>query len=81
LDILLIPDPDEIGDQMDQWEEVIEQDKMPKFKFPLEVKDLDLDGIKIEMEEPDLPKPIEKKKPVVFKTIENKNKKSKKGLF
>jgi hypothetical protein len=33
------------------------------------------------MKEPDVKKPQDKKKTVVIKTIENKNKKSKKSLF
>ena len=81
-DILSMGDPDEIENKITEWEDAIDKDSKPKFKFPLEIKDSDLDVMNVEREEPSIDKPKEKKKPLVFKTIENnKNNKNKKGLF
>jgi len=80
-DILSMDDPKEIQSKMDEWENTIDGDSHPKFKFPLEIKDSDLDNLDTKMKDPDVKKPQDKKKTVVVKTIENKNKKSKKGLF
>jgi hypothetical protein len=74
-------DPNEIRDKMEEWENRIDDDSHPKFKFPLEIKDSDLDVLNTDMKEPDVKKPQDKKKTVVIKTIENKNKKNKKSLF
>lgn len=80
-DTLSMDDTKEIQSKMEEWENRIDDDSRPKFKFPLEIKDSSLDSLNTDMKEPDVKKPQDKKKTVVIKTIENKNKKSKKSLF
>lgn len=79
LDILLMDDPEE---KMDQWEETLAREAQPKFRYPLKIKDQEIDSIDLKIEEPDVDPPKGKKKSASAKTVDTrKNKKNKNGLF
>ena len=79
LDILLMGDPDE---KMSQWEETLAREEQPKFRYPLKIKDQEIDSLEIKICDPEVDPPKEKNKVSPTKTVDTKkNKKNKNGLF
>ena len=78
LDISLMGDPDE---KMEQWEETLAREAQPKFRYPLKIKDQEIDSLEMEIDDPMVKPPKEKKKATSAKTVDTKKNKNKNGLF
>lgn len=78
LDISLMGDPDE---KMEQWEETLAREAQPKFRYPLKIKDQEIDSLEMEIDDPTVKPPKEKKKATSTKTVDTKKNKNKNGLF
>jgi hypothetical protein len=84
LDILSDKDPSVKEDRTDAWEKLIEDDSVPKLKFPVKIKEDPTKGETIIFKDPIIKDPSPKKKEMdrSCKIIESpKNKKNKKNLF
>jgi hypothetical protein len=84
LDILSDKDPSIKEDRTSSWEESIDEDSVPKLKFPLKIKEDPLKGETIKFKDPIIKEPSPKKKEMdkSLNLIEiGKNKKNKKNLF
>ena len=85
LDILSTSDPSYSEDRTSEWELNIEEDKKPKMKFPLKLKD-DLSFLELEFDDPVLKEIKSKKKELdkeakIVEKIKRKSNKDKKNLF
>jgi hypothetical protein len=73
-----------MSDETEQWEDSIDRELSPKFKFPITIldesmKDINLEFPPITFREPEKPKSVVSTKVIELKNT--KKNKSKKGLF
>jgi hypothetical protein len=81
-DILLTDNPLDTGSEMESWEDRIAKESVVKLKFPVSVKETEIDGFKMEIKEPEVDSPVAKKKQVAIQTVDTgKKKKDKNSLF
>jgi hypothetical protein len=81
-DILSTVDPLDSGSEMENWEDRIAKESDVKLKFPVLVKESEIDDLEIEIVEPEVKSPISKKDEIRVQTVDiSKKKKDKNTLF
>lgn len=81
-DILSTVNPIDSGAEMESWENRISKESGVKLKFPIAVKENEIDEFKIEMKDPEIESPVSKKSEIKIQTVDtSKKKKDKNSLF
>ena len=66
-DILLTDNPLDTGSEMESWEDRIAKESVVKLKFPVSVKETEIDGFKMEIKEPEVDYRLQRKSRSLFK--------------
>lgn len=75
------PDPSELEEQQERWEEKLELESSAKLKFPIKTVDTSLTSLDSSFEEPSVKIPKSNQNKSDIKIIKTGKKNNKKGLF